>query len=508
MQRYGADRRRPSGGSPVLPALRARLSLGDPLVRSSMLTMAGTVVSAGLGYLYWTIAARVASPSQIGYASAGMSLVTGLSLFADLGVCGFVMERLPPLEGRRAWSRLLRRVIWPTSMLAFAITAVVETVLAAGGHSWHPGAAMIVFGGCTASGLAFLDVLACVFVSARRSELSLWSGTALGLSKLLSLLVFSLSGHNTGGLLVGWGLAVTVSCVVSAGVLLPRVRLGPLRTSRPRRWAAADLRCMAGHHLTSIGGLMVPYLLPTLVVYRLDATRNAYFYATWMLGSVFFMISPAVAAALFVEGVRAQETLTTSTRRAFRLLALLMPGPVVAGVFGGRLVLLVFGADYAREGHTLLAILAVAALPDAVSNVGAGVLRSTGHLRWSASLNVAMGIVTLAGAWILLPRMGIVGAGVAWLAAQSLGAVAMAPLLLRLTLWRRGASAARPQGDRVPRPAGRHVRRPARAWIGEAPTARGLPPAREDIGLGRMVPSAREIPRSNRTAGRLPVHQP
>jgi hypothetical protein len=35
--------------------------------------------------------------------------------------------------------------------------------------------------------------------------------------------------------------------------------------------------------------------------------------------------------------------------------------------------------------------------------------------------------VTVAGAWILMPRMGLVGVGIAWLAAQTLGAIASLP---------------------------------------------------------------------------------
>ena len=52
---------------------------------------------------------------------------------------------------------------------------------------------------------------------------------------------------------------------------------------------------------------MTALVLPVLVVLRLGVTLNAYFYITWMVGGVFFMVSPSVAAALFAEGVRAQS---------------------------------------------------------------------------------------------------------------------------------------------------------------------------------------------------------
>ena len=447
-----------------------RLAAGlDPLVRSSLVTMAGTVVSAGLGYVYWLVVARLAPPAEVGYASGEMSLITGLSLFTNMGVCGFVVERLPSLEGRRAWARLLKRTIWPTSMLSAAVTGVVEAVLlASGGHAAGRGPLTVVVTAVAALGLTFFTVLTFVFISARRAELSLALGAALGVAKLVTLPGYLLFAGGPGGaetLTRMWALAVVVTCVFGALVLLPRARLGRLGSPSVRRWNVPDLRSVAGHHLTSVGGLMVPYLLPTLVIYRLDAVSNAYFYATWMFGSIFFMISPAVESSLFVEGVRDGDRLGAATRRALRLLGLLLPLPVLAAVVGGRFGLLVFGPEYARHGHLLLALLAIAALPDAVTNVGVGVLRATGALRWSSVLNVAMGAVTLVGAWWLLPRLGIAGAGVAWLLAQSLGALGVSPMLVRAV---RGLPAGRPPGPRHGRPAPHRGRR-ATGGLRQAP---------------------------------------
>jgi O-antigen/teichoic acid export membrane protein len=403
------------------------------MFRSSIVTMLGTVVSAGLGYLYWLIVARMAVTEQVGYASSAMSLVTGLALVTNLGACGFVVERLPGLEGRRAWARMLKRTIWPTSLLSFAVTAAVECVVVLSAFDpQQRGPFAIMVASATALGLTFVNILTVVFISARRAELAVVLGAVLGVAKLVSLVLFPLTGAGVASLLIGWAVAVLVACAVGTFVLLPRARLGRLGGPTLGRWVGGDLRSVFGHHLTSVGGLMVPYLLPTLVVYRLDATRNAYFYATWMFGSIFFMISPSVESALFVEGIRDLQRLAANTRRAFRLLGLLMPIPVLLGIFGGRFLLRLFGGQYAQNGYVLLALLAIAAAPDAVTNVGAGVLRATGRLRRSAILNVAMGVASLGGAWMALPVMGITGAGAAWLAAQLMGSVAVTPMLWRL----------------------------------------------------------------------------
>src|SRR5438477_3291068 len=92
--------------------------------------------------------------------------------------------------------------------------------------------------------------------------------------------------------------------------------------------------------------------------------------------------------------------------------------------------MIVFGPSYVRHGLALLVILTISAVPDAITNVYVAVLRVQHHLRQAALLNIAMAALTLLLAWVLLPVLGIAAAGWAWLAAQSLGSVAVGIHLL------------------------------------------------------------------------------
>jgi Na+-driven multidrug efflux pump len=71
-------------------------------------------------------------------------------------------------------------------------------------------------------------------------------------------------------------------------------------------------------------------------------------------------------------------------------------------------------------------------LPDAVSNVAVVVCRVTRRLEYSSALNIAILVMTLAGAWVLMPPLGIAGVGVAWLAAQTVGAIASLPIYVQM----------------------------------------------------------------------------
>jgi O-antigen/teichoic acid export membrane protein len=187
------------------------------------------------------------------------------------------------------------------------------------------------------------------------------------------------------------------------------------------------MRHWLGQHLTSAGGILIPLVLPILVVLRLGVTQNAYFYITEMMGAVFFMVSPSVAQAVFAEGVRARSDLGSLVAKALRVIAVMLAPAMAIMIVGGRFILGLFGASYASAGYGLLVLLAISALPDAVSNVAVVVCRVTQRLGYSTTLNLGILVMTLVGAWVLMPRLGILGVGVAWLGAQTVGAIASLP---------------------------------------------------------------------------------
>ncbi|MGH3840173.1 MAG: lipopolysaccharide biosynthesis protein [Pseudonocardiaceae bacterium] len=409
-----------------------RRAASDHLLRGSVFGVAATAVTSLLGFGYWFLAARLVPAATVGYASAVMSLVAGVGLLTGLGVNSLILERLPPLEGTPQWVEVVSSWLWPTTLLAAAVSAVV---VLAGHASRAPvsGLELLVVMSTASAGVVVLGILDRVFLSARRADIGLLLAAATGVGKLASLLVLVVPGAALATLLGGWAVGVVAAAAAGCVLLVPRLRQGSLRL--PQRWTKTreELKRVFGHHLTSVGGLLTPYLLPTIVVYRLDATHNAYFYASWMLGSVFLIISPAVASSLFVEGARDVGALARRTARALRILACLLPAPIIGAVVLGRPVLSLFGAGYAEHGYVLLMVLAASSVPDAVTNIAVAILRVRGRLRLSAVLNLVMAVLALAGAWVLLPSLGVAGAGVAWCGAQALGAVAVLPLL-RTTL--------------------------------------------------------------------------
>lgn len=188
------------------------------------------------------------------------------------------------------------------------------------------------------------------------------------------------------------------------------------------RHVATLRHSLAGQHLITVTAMAAGYALPLLVVWRLSAQENAYFYITWMLGSIFFIISPAISTAVFAAGAQAVPGSTKLIAvRAMRLSLVLLIGPIVLYLIAGRWLLLLFGDGYARAGTVLLLILTVSAIPDAVTNVAVALLRASGRLMHALALNTFMLVIVLVASWWAMPQWGIVAVGWSWLAAQCAG---------------------------------------------------------------------------------------
>jgi len=430
----------------------------DSLVRNSLYLMASTVTTAGLGYVFWAIAAHAFTRQDIGIGSGIISLCGTTALLTYLGSSAMLIERLPGSECSSAWTSILVRACLATAVVTAVATALAVPVLMTSSNYRmffnSPSPIIIAIAGSVAWTL--VSLLGSAFVSARRAGRYLSIYTLISAAKVLFVLPFAAAGAGAMGVVGAWVASTALGVGVGASWLVPRMGLGrrpgdrrrrrgtlkPDRMPRSDRRAShrrsrvtpstASMRRLLGQHLTSTGGALTPLVLPLLVVIRLGVERNAYFYITWMVGAVFFMVSPAVATAVFAEGVRAGADLRRGVTKALLVNVVLLAPAIMVMIIGGKLVLGLFGAPYAAAGYGLLILLAISALPDAVSNVAISIFRVTERLTYSTLLNLGILGTTLFGAWFLMPPLGIAGVGVAWLGAQTLGAIASLPAYMQI----------------------------------------------------------------------------
>jgi len=416
--------------APRIVAL-ARRANADSLLRNSLYIMATTVVTSLLGYVYWIVAARTYPARDVGLGSALLAAITLASGLTNLGLGQTLVQLLPQRAAGAMWSRTVNAafgVAGTTGLFAGIVTVLVlpfasPQLAVAGRDPVYTIAVVLGVPLWTVSSL--LDSL---FVAERAAGNMLARNVVFAALKIPLLLVPLLGLRLLAPLTIlgSWVVASAVAALVGFVVLIPRLRRGYCPTVRG---LVAQVRPMlslfAGHHLINLGSMASVYLLQILVSARLSTADNAYFYTTWMLGGFFFTLETSVASSLFAEGAHGGDIGRKVRASALMIGALLIPAMILFLV-AGRYLMGIFGPGYREHGAALLTLLVVAAIPDGITNVYVSILRVRRLLREAAALNLGMAALTIVLAWPLLPRLGIEGAGWAWLIAQTVGSCAVA----------------------------------------------------------------------------------
>ncbi|MBW1599272.1 lipopolysaccharide biosynthesis protein [Streptomyces sp. JJ38] len=409
--------------------------------------MLNTGVSAVLGLGYWLVAARYYTDAAVGQGSAAiaaMKLLAGLTAVTLLGT----LARFVPVAGRTTRALVVRVYAGGAAVVASAAVLFVLTLDLWGPSfrlldGWLPGLGFVL----AVVAWSLLTLQDGVLTGLRSAAWVPVGNTAFSVTKL-ALLVVLAAAVPTAGVFVSWAAAIAVSVLPLGWLVLyrlvPRHVAATAAGARPASWREMG-RFLAGDSTGALFSLAVVYLVPVLVAARVDAAQNAYFYITITIAGTVNLLAVNMGASLTVEGAHDPALLAAHCRAALRRMLRIMV-PVCAGlfVFAPR-ILGVFGPGYAAEATGLLRCYAVGALLRVVIEVYFAVLRARSRTAGLAWLQGALCALVLVLTVVLLPPLGLVGAGLAELI--SLGAVALVALVrLRSTL---GSGSGSGPGTRV-----------------------------------------------------------
>ncbi len=399
-----------------------RRHLRTPLYANAYYLMANTVVNSLAGFAFWTVAARFYADADVGVASALISAMMLVAALSNLGL-GTGLIRYLPGAGESAQGML-------DSSLTFLTIAslVVAGIFLAGLPLWSPSLTFLYRRPTFLIGFALSAVLVAVnsvvsqvFVAHRAARLTLLCSAILSVLRIpLPILFVRWEAY---GIFVSIGLALAVTLAVAFVWLLPAVQTGYSPRFRLRVGVLNGL--MTYSLINQVAVLLFQtsqMILPIIVLNVLGPSASGYSYVVWMLGSVLFMISGSLSTSTFAEGSNAEKTLGESVLKSVKLMFLLTVPAVAFTLVAGRTLLLLFGQGYAENGTGLLAVLALSAIPVGINNVYLAVKRVTREAGVVFRISLLIAVGTIGLGYLLMPRYGIVGSGIGWLASQ--GAVA------------------------------------------------------------------------------------
>ncbi|MFF1403477.1 lipopolysaccharide biosynthesis protein [Streptomyces sp. NPDC058294] len=406
---------------------------GSPLFRNAYALMLNTGISAVLGLGFWLAAARYYSESAVGQGSAAIAAMKFLAGLTAVTLTG-ALARFIPVSGDRT-GRLVLRTYAGGSLVVAAAAGIFLLTLDAWGPSYH-------FLHGTLNGLGFVLAVAAwnvltlqdgVLTGLRSAPWVPVGNTVFSAVKLALLVAFAVALPAT-GVFVSWVAAIATS-VVPLGWLVFR-RLVPRHvraTANPARPPTPGEigRFLAGDYTGSLFSLAVVYLVPVIIAARVSSEQNAYFYITATIAGTTNLLAINMGASLTVEGSHDPARLAADTRAALRRMARIML-PVAGLLFlGAPWILGVFGEGYADAATPLLRWSAVGTVLRTVLETHFAVLRAQSRTAGLAWLQGLLCVLVLGLTMLLLPRLGLTGAGVAEVSSLAVVVAVAAPKLWR-----------------------------------------------------------------------------
>lgn len=416
--------------TPLTAAVPGRTGWQRSVYGSGYALVLSSVVTSGIGFLFWIVAARGYDQHIVGQNSALLFAVMFVAGVAQLNLLN-VLIRFVPVAGRRSLRFVLGAYLVGGGLaglagVAFALaTPVVAPALA---DSVRAPGAVLGFGlACTVWAVFVMQdgVLAAV----RRARMVTLENAVFSVVKL-ALVVGLARVLPLQGIVAAW-LAATALVVVATNVYLFARALPRHAAATAGQAERIPLRSVLGYsggdYLGTLCWLACTQLLPVLVLGGVGPDATAVFTMVWSVAYALYLVPAGMGQSLVAHGSVDGTQLLDSARGAIRR-SLALVGPAVAVlVLAAPLLLQVLGPGYV-SGSWALRFAALSALPNVITACAVSTARVHRRMATVVAILAGISVLVLGSTFWLMPSLGITGVGLALLLAQTVvaGAVLLA----------------------------------------------------------------------------------
>lgn len=388
-------------------------------------SMVGTgFVTAGLGFVFWWLAARMMTAQAVGFATACVSAMALISSISVLGMGTMLVGELPRRQGN-VWP-LIATVLLPPGLLGAAMGVVVAF------EAWRISPALAPLSGSIAVIVVFalgasltnvMTILDDAFIGLLRGHMQLQRNTVMSIAKLALLVAVGLwlKQSQGSGLVFCWVASMVVSLVILIAIVL--IRTGSVPHWRPKWQLLDDLWGQAfEHHFLNLALSGSSMGLPLIVAATLPISFSAYFYTAWMFLNFVTRLPSALTYSLYAVGSADPGALVRKARMTLGVSALIAISAYGCIFLGGGLMLSMFGPAYVTYGLGPLRWMSLSIFPLVICKHAVAIRRIRGQAGRMALIVGAGGVAELAFAAIGAKVGGLSGMSFGWVLALCLEA--------------------------------------------------------------------------------------
>ncbi|UCI10464.1 lipopolysaccharide biosynthesis protein [Mesorhizobium sp. B1-1-8] len=278
--------------------VRRALDNSATLFANSGALAIGTMATAGLGFIYWWIAARLFSPEVIGNAAALLSVMGLVGLLGEAGLGTLLIGEIVRHPGRE------RGLVAAAASVGVALAVGLALLFVFGEASrnsltrpingWFEGAAFVL--GCALTVLSFVGDQA--FLGNLHSTGRMIRQVLFSTFKLMLIAAAAAAGYaSNAGILLTWVAGLLASWI---GVdLLTRGGARHLVGPPDFQLLHALRRKVFDHYALDVTVQAPSVIMPYLVLVLLSPSINAAFVSLWMLVSMASLMPAAMTTVLF-----------------------------------------------------------------------------------------------------------------------------------------------------------------------------------------------------------------
>lgn len=393
------------------------------LAGSSLGLYLGKGMQMGAGFLFWVVAARASTVTEIGVAVAAVSAVMLCTQLALLGTGSAVIVAIGRDDSPA-----------PVLDTAFTILVVAGTVIgggyvavtAGGGTGASAVTQSPLFVGAFLVATVFGTAMICldqVCIALGRGGSSASRYAVGGLVPIVVLTALGLTVREPDALVLFlcWSCGAVSACLLGA-IQLHRFAGYRYRPTLDPRRARQLLGIGLPNQLLTLTERVPALLVPVLVAHTVSPETTAYWYPAWMMAWVVYNAPVQVGLVQFADGVRRPDRLVQTVRTGIRW-SLLIGGGIGVVLFAAADQLLrLMGSEYSDASAAALRVLVIGLVPYAVLQAYSAVCRARGKLGEAVMFGTVLGTVVCVAVVTVAPR-GPLAMAVAWVGSFAVGAV-------------------------------------------------------------------------------------
>ena len=395
----------------------------DPLFKNAFFLMLSCISTAGFGFIFWMLAAKFYSASDVGIATGIISSMTLIVNLSRLGLDYSIIRFFPTHDKCRVFST--------STIIPTFIALIFGLIFILGINFFSPELLLLrsplylffYLISLISSSVIFMAGIS--FVAIRAAEFQLYLNMIVGSRVLFIILFISLGAI---GIFYAVGASFFFAFIVSL-VLIIKSGIN-LKLEIDRKFLTDSFNFSAGNYLTGLFMTVPNTLLPIMILNMHLVEQAAYYYIVYGIVFLLFMIPDSISTSLFVEGSNGQSLKKTVIRALVIIFLFLIPIGLFLYIYGAW-ILGFIGQDYVAGGLGVLRLMIFASFFVVVNNVYFAIKRIQKDTKEITVLSGIIFILLIGFSYLLLPILGIKGIGYAWIISYGIGA-----MIIAIRVWR------------------------------------------------------------------------